>query len=323
LLESFHRRGGYTTAWPRYKRGVYRRLTVCLVGAALLVAASAGARGGAGNGRIGYLRVLGGNEPPDLHLFTVNPDGSGAVDLTPPGYTDIRSFAWSPDGRQVAFSARAGDERDPDLFVMNSGGGAVRRLTDGGCSEWEPTWSPDSRWIAFTRSCSVSEIFRIRADGHGLRAVTRWGTHGSCDAPAWSPRGTLIACDCRPVDKIVLVRPDGRRVRILLRRSFKTVELSPDWSPDGRLIAFGRGAHWPASKPLGIWTIRPNGRGLHRVLARGGDPAFSPDGRWLAFVWFRDETEEVYKAHADGSGTAQVTSSNGVFADEPDWQRAP
>jgi hypothetical protein len=58
---------------------MYLRLTACLVGTALMVAASSEARGGAGNGRIGYLRALGGNEPPDLHLFSVNPDGSGTV----------------------------------------------------------------------------------------------------------------------------------------------------------------------------------------------------------------------------------------------------
>jgi Tol biopolymer transport system component len=249
------------------------------------------------HGRIGYLRPLGGNEPPDLHLFSVNSDGSGTVDLTPPGYTDIRSFAWSPDGRRIAFSARADGERDPDLFVMNADGGAVRRLTDGGGADWQPTWSPDGRWIAFVRSGAVSEIFRIRADGRGERHVTRWRTHGSCDAPAWSPRGNLIACDCRggTLDKINLVRPDGRLVRILLRRR-KGVEGNPAWSPDGRLIAFGRGTGWPSYRPLGIWTIRPSGRGLHRVLARGGDPAFAPDGRWLAFIWFRDEQQEVYKA---------------------------
>jgi Tol biopolymer transport system component len=303
---------------------VYLRLTLCLVGTALVVAASAGARGGAGNGRIGYLRALGGNEPPDLHLFSVNPDGSGTVDLTPPGYTDIRSFAWSPDGRRIAFSARADGERDPDLFVMNADGGAVRRLTDDGGADWQPTWSPDGRWIAFVRSGAVSEIFRLRADGRGERHVTRWRTHGSCDAPAWSPRGNLIACDCRggTLDKINLVRPDGRLVRILLRRR-KGVEGNPAWSPDGRVIAFGRGTGWPSYRPLGIWTIRPSGRGLHRVLARGGDPAFAPDGRWLAFIWFRDEQQEVYKAHADGSGIVQLTHSNGIIEDEPSWQRAP
>jgi TolB protein len=305
---------------------VYRRFTVCLVGAALVVAASAGARDGAGNGRIGYLRMLGGNEPPELHLFTVDPDGGGAVDLTPPGYADIRSFAWPPDGRRIAFSARAGGELDPDLFVMDAGGGAVRRLTRDDFADWQPTWSPDGRWIAFVRSGSVSEIFRIRADGRSRRPlpVTRWRTRGSCEAPAWSPRGTFIACDCRGgvFDKIDLVRPSGRLVRILLRRR-TSFDGNPDWSPDGRLIAFSRGTGGPSSRPLGIWTIRPNGRGLHRVLAHGGHPTFSPDGRWLAFVWLRDENEELYKSRADGSGIVQLTSTNGIFEDEPDWQRAP
>jgi TolB protein len=267
---------------------------------------------------------LGGNEPPDFHLFSVDTDGSGAVDLTPPGYTDIRSFAWSPDGRRIAFSAVADGEHDPDLFVMSSGGGSVSRLTQDDFSDWQPTWSPDGRWIAFVRSGSVSEIFRIRADGSGQRPVTRWHTHGSCEAPAWSPRGTLIACECRAgvLHKIDLVRPSGRLVRILLRRR-KGVEAYPDWSPDGRRIAFSRGTGWPSYRPLGIWTITPRGRGLRRVLAHGSEPAFAPDGRWLAFVWFRDENEELYKAHADGSGTVQLTSTNGISEFAPSWQRAP
>jgi Tol biopolymer transport system component len=304
---------------------VNRRLTICLVATALVVVAGAGARSGAGNGRIGYIRVLGGNEPPYLHLFSVNTDGSGAIDMTPPGYSDIRSFAWSPDGRRIAFSAIAGDEHDPELFVMDAGGGGVRRLTSNQETDWQPTWSPDGRWIAFTRAAAVSEIVRIRADGRGQRQVTRWRTHGSCDAPAWSPRGTLIACDCRGgvLDKIDLVRPSGRRVRILLRRR-ESVDGDPDWSPDGRLIVFSRGTGWPSYRPLGIWTIRPSGRGLHRLLPRGGHPTFAPDGRWLAFVWLRDENEELYKARADGSGIVKLTSTNGtIFEDEPDWQRAP
>jgi hypothetical protein len=48
----------------------------------------------------------------------------------PAGYSDIRSFAWSPDGRRIAFSAIQNGDSDPERFVMNGAGGGVRRLTD-------------------------------------------------------------------------------------------------------------------------------------------------------------------------------------------------
>jgi TolB protein len=305
-----------------YHERVRRRFGICLVATALVVVAGAGARSGPANGRIGYLRALGGNEPPYLHLFSVNPDGSGALDLTPPGYTDVRSFAWSPDGRRIAFSAIANGDSDPELFVMNASGGGVRRLTNNHLPDFEPSWSPNGRWLAFTSiRTGLSQIYRMRADGSAQRRLTN--AFGNCDSPAWSPRRNLIAYECRTAtQKVVLMRPDGTHARVLLRHR-STLESGPAWSPDGRVLAFGRGMPGPSWRPLGIWTIKPSGRGLHRLLARGGDPAFAPDGRWLAFVWNRDGNQELYKARADGSGIVQLTSTGGIFEGEPSWQRAP
>jgi len=65
----------------------------------------------------------------------------------------------------------------------------------------------------------------------------------------------------------------------------------------------------PSWQPLGVWTIRTDGRRLRRVTARAGDPAFSPDGRWLAFVAERNGNQELYKVRASGHGMAQLTNT--------------
>jgi TolB protein len=290
--------------------------------AATLVVSSAAAQVTVRNGRIGYLRPLGGNEPPYGHLFAVDPAGGGAVDLTPAGYTDIRSFAWSPDGRRIAFSAlRTGVTEPPEIFVMSATGGPVRQLTKNHLSDFGPSWSPDGRFIAFTSiRTGISQIYRMRADGSRQRRLTN--AYGNCDSPAWSTRGNLIAFHCAMAnEKVSVMRPDGTHVRTLLRHS-STIDGNPSWSPDGRRIAFSRGSRGPSWRGLGIWTIRPDGHGLQHVTAAGGDPAYSPDGKWLAFVWLRNGNQELYKVRANGTGLVQLTTTYGITEAAPAWQRA-
>lgn len=296
------------------------RVVACALAASVAALATA-AQASAPNGRIGYLRPLGGNNPPYGHLFAVNADGSGAVDLTPPGYTDIRSFAWSPNGRRIAFSAIGAGDSDPELFVMSSAGGAVRQLTNNYLPDFGPSWSPGGRFIAFASiRTGLSQVYRMRADGSHQRRLTN--AFGNCDSPAWSPRGTLIAFHCAMAnEKVSMMRPDGTHVRTLLRRVTSTIDGSPSWAPDGRRIAFSRGLRGPSWRGLGIWTIRPDGRGLRRVTSSGGDPAFSPDGRWVAFVRLRNGNQELYKVRANGRGLTQLTNTYGITEAAPAWQR--
>jgi TolB protein len=293
-----------------------------IAASALAIVASAATGGLPANGRIGYLRPLGGNEPPYAHLFAMSADGSGAVDLTPPGYSDVRTFAWSPDGRRIAFSALRDGDTDAEIFVMSSDGRDVHALTNNALPDFAPSWSPDGRWIAFTSiRTGLSQIYRMRADGTTQRRLTN--AFGNCDSPAWSPRGDLIAFHCSMAsEKVSVMRPDGTHIRTLLRRS-ATHEGAPAWSPDGRRIAFGRGTGGPLWKALGIWTIQPDGAGLRRIVSDGGSPAFSPDGRWIAFVAQRTGNQELYKVTADGRTPVQLTNTYGITEDAPDWQRTP
>lgn len=57
--------------------------------------------------------------------------------------------AWSPDGRQIAFTGDKDGNRE--IYVMNADGTGLVRLTDNTVEDGTPSWSPHGRQIAFAR----------------------------------------------------------------------------------------------------------------------------------------------------------------------------
>jgi Tol biopolymer transport system component len=85
-------------------------------------------------------------------IFTVNPDGTGLVQLTRSG----RNFAprFSPDGTRIAFVHQGVSGRTSDLWVMNGDGSHKTRLTHGGgINVAGATWSPDATRLAVGGPC--------------------------------------------------------------------------------------------------------------------------------------------------------------------------
>jgi Tol biopolymer transport system component len=134
------------------------------------------------------------------NLFVVGVDGSGLVQLNPPGTSTLVgqlgiSASWSPDGRMVTFPATEdGLSRRSALFVVGADGNHARRLTP-----WEDglsgaSWSPDGTWIAFSRpDPTLSDLFIIHPDGTALTPVTSWRDDGLASSGAvWSPDGTKL-----------------------------------------------------------------------------------------------------------------------------------
>lgn len=97
------------------------------------------------------------------HLFVVGLDGSAPRDLTsgarydvPPGpFAGSEGYAFSPDGREVAFTAKSvGREEawstDISIFVVPVGGGTPNNITEGNKGgDQNPVYSPDGRYIAY------------------------------------------------------------------------------------------------------------------------------------------------------------------------------
>jgi hypothetical protein len=75
-------------------------------------------------------------------LFVMNDDGTGIELLYTcrPDCLAAGEPAWSPDGRQIGFSIRTGEQRD--LFAMDADGSNVRKLTGSSADEFLPAWRP-------------------------------------------------------------------------------------------------------------------------------------------------------------------------------------
>lgn len=116
---------------------------------------------------------------------------------TPPTRGPDRTPAWSPDGRQIAFTAyRSGS---PALWLMDREGGNPRRITSpGNEGDFSPSWSADGRLLAFQRVDAAPNAEGRLRTRIGLVAVDggnpRWLTlpHNAYD-PRFSPDGKSLA----------------------------------------------------------------------------------------------------------------------------------
>jgi Tol biopolymer transport system component len=118
--------------------------------------------------------------PEDEHtsaLRAMDPDGSHPRLLVrgTRGQAWAREAAWSPDGRQIAYTARLGRD-EMGIWVMDADGSHRRLLTHGAEAYVGPVWLPDG--IAFTRVAYRDlqpSIWIMDADGRNPRLLTRNG----------------------------------------------------------------------------------------------------------------------------------------------------
>lgn len=316
------------------------RLPVASVAVASLalsvpVAPAAGAAG-VFNGRIAFSseRDAPAGAARVFDIYSMNPDGTGVRRLTTNPETD-RQPDWSPTGRDIAYTIRKpGSPASFEVARMTAAGTDHRRLTTtpDGQSSSQPSWRPDGKGIVFRRSGPGRRDGSIWQMGLlGANAALRFQPPFNPLYPAWSPDmkrvlfAAIVSSDGDADRGIFTIEGSGGRLTTLFDVP-GAYDSAPAWSPDGRRIAFESNADVDGGNPEGdmeLWTMRADGsdrRQLTRNSAHDEGPAWSPDGRLLAYTSGPDDRRgDIHVMTARGRELGALTSFAG--ADEsPDWQ---
>jgi TolB protein len=222
---------------------------------------------------------------------------SKALDITP---------VWAPDGRAIAFGSwRSGYQ---DIYVLFPyGDSPLQNPTKGTSSRQNflPAWSPDGTKIAFTTTRDGNaEIYVMNRDGSNQVRLTN---HPSIDVtPTWSPTGTQLAftSDRTGAAQIYIVNADGSGLQQITRESACD---RPTWSP-APLNEIAYASRVGGGNIIKIFDFQNrNTRALTDAIGNNESPAFSPNGRHVAFVSTRAGKEQIFTIHRDGTGLRQIT----------------
>lgn len=200
-------------------------------------------------------------------LLSADADGSNVTTVLPYRRTGVRrigaSPAWSPDGSQIAFCASR-HFGDPRIFVVNSDGSNLRKLTVGAHNDCDPSWSPDGSSIvvdSYPPSVKFGVAPIVTLDPtDGTRTVIVGD--GFNLYPDFSPDGThlVFARGHGRSSDLFTVRTDGSELTNITKTP-KREEIMPAYAPSGSEIVF---AAYSARSSGDLWILASDGTGPKR-----------------------------------------------------------
>ena len=268
--------------------------------------------------RIAFVSGRDGNQ----EIYVQDIDGSHLQRLTNhPAHDAFPTF--SPDGTQIAFNSNREGE-NLDVYIMNSDGSGVRRLTDWKSDEQTSpgSWSPDGTRLFFISNRSGHDnLYFMNVEPFAPHEILADASR-SMQFPMYSRDGTKILYQTAKENE----SGDLRIYNVSTKDVTTLIKMEngggfPRLSPDGNWIVFQQ----RTGDNSEICLIRSDGTGgvtnLTNNPARDSTPSWSPDGSKIVFSSNRDGNYDLYQLYvmnADGSNQHRIYYSDAI-SDYATW----
>ena len=218
------------------------------------------------------------------------------------GLWSHRDPAWSPDGSTLIYAAFR------DLWAISLTGGRGHRLTSQGEADSGPRWSAEGDYVYFSSSREGTlALWRVPVSGGTPERITM-GT-GPETEPSLSSDGLYLAYSThvQEPDIVLLDLQTGLRRRIPGAR----LEIQPTLAPDRSSVVFVSN-RWGGRHDLWIQDLREDeARGSPRRLTdhpgSTSSPAYSPDGKWIAYYRVVDQQRDIWIVPTSGGPPTRIT----------------
>ncbi len=260
-------------------------------------------------------------------------DGSAAPFRYTSPSTEASSPTWSPDGSLLAFSSKREGSDDDVWFLRTAAPGGEAFQIKG--VHALPAFSRDGKWLLYEwrgeePDSTKKETGRTRVSP---AAITRGADPKRFDGRVYTSlpivadeRGYLAPRETRRPSHLYLVPRDGGTPRQLT--SGELSQSAPAWSPDGRTIAFVQDSteksevREEGQPSIYLLSVADSTiRALPTGFPESSDPAWSPDGKTIAFGCSKGRglENDVCIIPATGGASRNLTADWNLDPSAPTW----
>jgi dipeptidyl aminopeptidase/acylaminoacyl peptidase len=242
----------------------------------------------------------------EQRLWMISTHGGDAISMTAEGVSSSHP-RWSPDGKYLAFlsSRNAGK---PQVWLLNRLGGEAVALTETAQDVNDFEWSPDSTRLVLILQDPKPEDIETAKEKDKEKDKEKPAAKQKTPPP--------FVIDRLQFKQDIVGYLDHRRDHLYIFdvASKKTTQITsgdfddnePAWSPDGKSLAFSSNRSTDPDRNYNsdIWVVAADntdkGAHLTQVTTNPGSdraPAWSPDGKWIAYVTQIDVKDMIYATH--------------------------